>query len=456
MRNRNFVLKVIIVCIVFVSPAFCRGGKYTTPVSAPARRSATTPASLGQSGSVRRAPERTYASTNRIINVNVARDRYFRGMVPYGSVSEFQTDIESDDLYSFVRRSAGISYRGSASKYDLPSHGTFAGGVGKYTFDDLSGRNPTSTYYQKRPSLPGIKELERRILRQPELFKIQEAEKSTEIAGEVVRQKKITEWNDTLTDAPQKPVEPADIEDTYERLRKARQKRKDELLRRELIDEIAPVEVEQQNDESEMSSERYDNHQKSSDQPETTEADEPDGYDKTTDLHARALELRDEHATFAEFAEAKFKKYILAAGEFTKEGKYYMAADAYSLAEVYGPENIEAITGMAHSLFAAGEYMSSAFLLRKALRLQPEYARETTHLGELLIDRDMIENRIIELEKCVNYGKVPELSFLMAYILYRTDRPDTAMNFIGTAVEEMRDSPAVLTLKVEIEKARRF
>jgi hypothetical protein len=126
------------------------------------------------------------------------------------------------------------------------------------------------------------------------------------------------------------------------------------------------------------------------------------------------------------------------------------------LAEVYDLNNIEAITGMAHSLFAAGEYMSSAYLVRKALRINPAYAKKTTHLNELLIDKDVIENRVVELEKITNKSKAPELAFLMAYVLYRTDRPDTAMQFINIAAEKMGDSKAVLNLKTEIKKAKKF
>jgi len=44
----------------------------------------------------------------------------------------------------------------------------------------------------------------------------------------------------------------------------------------------------------------------------------------------------------------------------------------------------------------------------------------------------------------------------MAYILYRVDRPDNAMNFIDIAAEGMDNSPTVLNLKAEIVKACKF
>jgi len=480
MRNRIFVLTAIIVCTVFAAPAFCRNGSATTPVSAGGSRSATTPVSLRQDSYVSSKPSSTYTytSTNRLVTFNVTGDGYFLGTVPYGSVSEYKSNLGSSNLYSFIRRSDGIFNSGTTSTYQLPSQMAritrsvqniassgsqvaLTGKTGQYAPEDLSLRQPMSTYYQKRPSLSGIEKLERLILKQPELAKIREAAELARITDASVGQKKTAEQDDILTGIPQKPTEPASVDDTYEQLKKARQERKDEMFRKELIEEIAPIEVEsaeveQQNDDTGISLDKYQQPSAQTGATEPDEATEPGGldeYNKATDLHAHALEIRGEYATFADYAEAKFKTYTQAAQEFIKEGRYYMAADAYSLAEVYDSENIEAITGMAHSLFAAGEYMSSAFLIRKTLRLQPEYAKETTHLGELLIDRDMIENRVIELERCINFCKASELSFLMAYILYRTDRPDTAMNFIDIAAKEMSDSPAVLNLKAEIKKA---
>jgi len=359
-------------------------------------------------------PIRTYINTNRIITGNVTGDKHFRGTVPYGSVSEFQDDLGSDDLNSFIRRSSGVSYRGGTSEYYLPSRTvtsirrgpssglsrpqiTFAGGTGKYKPVDLSAPNPAGTYYQKRPSLPDLKELERRIHKQPEFDKLRKADAEAELAmaeDDFDRPKKTSELDDILTSRPQKPDEPANVEDTYERLKKARQERKDEAFRKDLMEEIAPVEIEPQDDETEIPLDK-DSSREPSDQTEAAEPGSLDEYNKATDTHARALEIRGEHATFAEYADAKFKKYIRTAQEFIKEGKYYLAADAYSLAEVYDLGNIEATVGMAHCLFAAGEYMSSAFLIRKTLRMQPEYAKETTPLGDLLIDRDMIEDVLI-------------------------------------------------------------
>jgi len=478
MKKRIFVLTAIIICTVFTPLAFCRNGSATTPVSAGAgvgaSRSATNPVSRRQDSYVSRKPKSS--DTNRLISFNVTGDGYFLGTVPYGSVSGYGTDYGSNNLYSFIRRSDGVFNRGVTNMYQMPSrmatstravrsidpgrsHAALIGEMGKYAPKDLSSRQPISTYYQKRPSLTGVEKLERLILKQPELAKIREAAELARKTDAAAWQKKSAELDDILTNEPQKPAEPALVEDTYENLKTIRQRRKEELLKRELMEEIAPVEIEpgqeeEQNDETGLSSPGK--YQETSAEDETPEADGLDEYNKATDLHAHALEIRGDHTTFADYAKAKFKTYIQAAQEFIKEGRYYMAADAYSLAEVYNPGNIEAITGMAHNLFAAGEYMSSAFLLRKALRLQPEYAKETTHLGQLLIDRDMIENRVIELERCVNASKASELSFLMAYILYRTDRPDTAMSFIDIAAEKMTDSPAVLNLKVEIKKACKF
>jgi len=140
-----------------------------------------------------------------------------------------------------------------------------------------------------------------------------------------------------------------------------------------------------------------------------------------------------------------------AAVEFVKEHKYYLAADAYTLASVYDDTSAAALAGRAHCLFVVGEYMSSSFYLKKALTISPEYANKQIDLGDLLGDKDLVDSRFHDLMKWQQLSKSPELAFLLAYVLYNVDRPDTALKFIDIAAEKMSDSPAVMILKRVIE-----
>ncbi|GAI11990.1 unnamed protein product, partial [marine sediment metagenome] len=106
------------------------------------------------------------------------------------------------------------------------------------------------------------------------------------------------------------------------------------------------------------------------------------------DVSAKAREILGEHKTFASFAEDKFNRHMRAAEEYLKRGRYYRAADAYTLAAIYKPDDPLAYAGKSHALFAAGEYMSSALFLSRALEIFPEYAQFKIDLVAMVGDKD--------------------------------------------------------------------
>ncbi|MHC4193959.1 MAG: hypothetical protein ACYSP9_07275, partial [Planctomycetota bacterium] len=169
--------------------------------------------------------------------------------------------------------------------------------------------------------------------------------------------------------------------------------------------------------------------------------------------HAKAAAIRGSHKTFKDWAAAKFAEYVKAAEEFLREGKYYKAADAYTLASIYEPENALAYGGKAIALFAAGEYMSSSYFLERAITLSPEYAQQKIDLVAMLVDRDMIENNTIEMATWQQRSKSHELAFLMAYIFYQRNLIPAAKVAATLAFEKMGANPAMRSLVQAINKA---
>ncbi len=155
--------------------------------------------------------------------------------------------------------------------------------------------------------------------------------------------------------------------------------------------------------------------------------------------------------TFASFSEDKFNQYMRAAEQYLKQGKYYRAADAYTLASIYKPDDPLAYAGKSHALFASGEYMSSALFLSRALRIFPEYAGFKIDLVAMVGDRDKLEGRVVDVEEWLRMSGAPELEFLLAYVYYRMDRLKKAKGAISAAYEKMPEAPAVLALKKAIE-----
>ncbi len=159
--------------------------------------------------------------------------------------------------------------------------------------------------------------------------------------------------------------------------------------------------------------------------------------------------------TFASFSEDKFNQNMRAAEQYLKQGRYYRAADAYTLASLYKPGDPLAYAGKSHALFASGEYMSSALFLSRALQIFPEYARFKIDIEAMVGDRDKLESRVVDVEEWLGRsGGAPELQFLLAYVYYQMDRPRPAKEAIDAACEKIPQDPAVLALKKAIEDSQ--
>ncbi len=158
------------------------------------------------------------------------------------------------------------------------------------------------------------------------------------------------------------------------------------------------------------------------------------------------------YETFASFSDDKFNQSMRAAEMYLKQGRYYRAADAYTLASLYKPNDPLAYAGKSHALFASGEYMSSALFLSRALQIFPEYARFKIDIVAMVGDKDKLESRVVDLEEWLDRsGGAPELQFLLAYVYYQMGRLQPAKEAIDAACEKMPDSSAALALKKVIE-----
>jgi tetratricopeptide (TPR) repeat protein len=158
------------------------------------------------------------------------------------------------------------------------------------------------------------------------------------------------------------------------------------------------------------------------------------------------------HKSFATESKDKFNYYMRTAEEFLKQGKYYRAIDAYTLASIYKPQDPLAYAGRAHALFASGEYMSSAYFLAMAINIFPQYVNFKIDLNAMIPDKDRLESRIVDVKQWIEKTESAELGFLLAYIYYQLDKIDLALESINFAAGKMPDSVAVKALKQVIEK----
>jgi tetratricopeptide (TPR) repeat protein len=170
-----------------------------------------------------------------------------------------------------------------------------------------------------------------------------------------------------------------------------------------------------------------------------------------TELTIRAKSILGEHKTFEAFAAARYAEHIADGDKYLKAGKFYRAADSYTMALLYDRGDARAYAGKSYALFAAGEYMSSALFLSRALEASPEYASKKVDIVEMIGDRDKIESRIADAEQWFKRSQAPELQFLLSYMYYRMGRLPQARKAINEAVEKMPESTAAAALKKAIE-----
>ena len=193
--------------------------------------------------------------------------------------------------------------------------------------------------------------------------------------------------------------------------------------------------------------------QKTEDRRWTTDDEIRNVLGTDVDVSAGAKGILGPHETFASFSNDKFNQHLRAGEMYLKQGRYYRAADSYTLASIYKPDDPLCYAGRSHALFAAGEYISSALFLSRALEIFPEYARFKIDLVAMVGDRDKLESRIADVEEWLQRSDAPELQFLLGYVYYQMDRLQRAKQAIDAAYEKMPDSPAVIALKRAIDSA---
>jgi len=174
----------------------------------------------------------------------------------------------------------------------------------------------------------------------------------------------------------------------------------------------------------------------------------------------RAQSIMGPHQTFDSYTEARFREHMITGETYLKQGRYYRAASAYSMALAYEPDDAVALVGRSHSLFAAGEYMSSALFLSRALEATGKDMQQSAASAEelklwrqklLLIDRDKLESRLVDLEKWQELSDSPELKFLGGYVYYQMGRRDRAKESLSEAASKMPDAEPVVLLKKIID-----
>lgn len=149
-------------------------------------------------------------------------------------------------------------------------------------------------------------------------------------------------------------------------------------------------------------------------------------------------------------AQERFDRYMKAAELYFQRDQYYRAAESFTLASMYKPADARAYLGKGHALLAAGEYVSSAVFLARAIELDAQRTLGRSDLVETLGGPDAFVERINDLERCAEAGASPQLHFLLAYVNYQMGRPAEAQTALAAAEKGLPPALAIDLLKAAL------
>jgi tetratricopeptide (TPR) repeat protein len=171
------------------------------------------------------------------------------------------------------------------------------------------------------------------------------------------------------------------------------------------------------------------------------------------ELSAEADRIRGPHKTLDSFSKAKFTEHYMAAQRYLQMGEYYRASQSFTLASMYKPDDPFSLAGKGYALFAAGEYVSSALFISRALELAPIYMLADIDLVDMLGgDSSMVQSRIAEVEEWLARSGSAQLGFLLGYVCYRTGDLNKAKLAIESAYVKLPESPSILAVRTVVDK----
>ena len=476
-------LRVFVIVLTFTSLCGAINDGIGNPTVVPSSR---------RSG-LHRSPNPIDNTSNLTVTGNVAGGRHFRGEVPYRSTTEFGDTLGSSSLSSFYRYSAPISRTSSRSSrsslspqpYYLPSSTvgqtsrSFKGRM-DYSPSMITSRpkvtdkvgniitrqlppavSPLYDYNKTRPLSFETSDLQRAVdydlRQQTDKLGVSRAIRNI-VSGNKLQ--KDTEPKETIK-SPFKRIDPAALTDntnitpepaqrddvTIKPAKSTTTKSVYEQILQQIQDSqaaVEPVPIDITQDQA--LAEIRDDADKEAVQP--------------TDMKSEFSEISDEtagatmgvHKSFATDSQDKFNYYMRIAEDFLIGGKYYRAADAYTLASIYNPTDPLAYAGRSHALFASGEYMSSAYFLIKTIEMFPEYTKLKVDIATMIPDRDRLETRIADIKQWIEKNNSPELSLLLGYIYHQMSMDVLAVSAIDFAAEKLPNNSAVSALRETIKQ----
>ncbi|MHC4079527.1 MAG: tetratricopeptide repeat protein [Planctomycetota bacterium] len=138
---------------------------------------------------------------------------------------------------------------------------------------------------------------------------------------------------------------------------------------------------------------------------------------------------------------------------YFREGKYDKAAESYLRALAYAPEDASIHFILADALFGMGDYHYAAFIIRKALRLDPEMAKAKADKREFYKDPKEFEKQLETLRKYIGEKPYDSAAHLvLGYNLYFSGKPGLAKEAFAQVLKISPDDQAAQLFLGAMEK----
>ncbi|MHC4291624.1 MAG: tetratricopeptide repeat protein [Planctomycetota bacterium] len=403
--------------------------------------------------------------SNDIVTGNVGGGKHFRGFVPYGSSyysGAYSRSSGTRSVNHFIRRSADpfVNDRnpGQTSSYYNPRWTVTSmrrpDGTSGLLRPQMTGQGRKMQYvmppidpvintrYQQRPLSTNNTDLEQILARREQLR--EQAKKDADTLDQEKIEKK-NFFDLTLIPEEDEKEDEKDGEKVSVDKPEPALKPEQQVYAEFQKEHAEAIENQQSIRDGEVSDDAPQAEKKPRDYASPQSDLLPDLNDMIDTAEGR--KILGKHETFAALAEEKFATYMNAAEDFVAKGQFYKAADTYALAIVWKPKNAQGYLGQSFSLFAAGEYMSSAYYLSRAMELDSKEALRKYDLAAFVGGRDVFESRALEMATWQQRSGSGELAFLLAYVSYQDEKAVLAKSAINTAKDAMPDSKAVTLLK---------
>ncbi len=138
---------------------------------------------------------------------------------------------------------------------------------------------------------------------------------------------------------------------------------------------------------------------------------------------------------------------------YFREGKYDKAAESYLRALTYAPEDASIHFILADALFGMGDYHYAAFIIRKALRLDPEMAKAEADKRNFYKDPKEFDKQLETLRTYIEEKPYDSAAHLvLGYNLRFSGKPDLAKKAFTRVLEISPDDQAAKLFLAAMEK----